>query len=165
VPQAIGLSAASSITLTVPTITLNGAVTGTGVTSTRPGGGTSTNFVATAGAGVGYAWQDTSQTTDAKVWDALATGSTLTCRAVNDANSAANNWLTVTRTGYVPQVMTLAVPTIALNVAGGPTITSGAAAPASTQPQGSLYLRQSATAGNRLYVSAGGGTWTAVAGV
>jgi predicted MPP superfamily phosphohydrolase len=47
----------------------------------------------------------------------------------------------------------------------GPTITSGAAVPASTQPVSSLYLRTGGAAGARLYVSAGGGTWTAVAGV
>ena len=48
----------------------------------------------------------------------------------------------------------------------GPTWTSGSAAPSSTQPTGSLYSRTgSPTAGQRLYVSAGGGTWTPVAGV
>jgi hypothetical protein len=49
--------------------------------------------------------------------------------------------------------------------AAGPTITSGAAVPASTQPIGSLYMRTGGAAGARLYVSAGGGTWAAVAGV
>ena len=48
----------------------------------------------------------------------------------------------------------------------GPTWTSGGAVPTSTQPTGSLYSRTgSPTAGQRLYVSAGAGAWTAVAGV
>jgi len=48
---------------------------------------------------------------------------------------------------------------------GGPTIRGGAGAATGTQPIGSLWLRNDGTAGARLYVSAGGGTWTAVAGV
>jgi len=47
----------------------------------------------------------------------------------------------------------------------GPTITSGSGVPASTQPSGSIYLRTSGAAGARLYVTSGGGTWAAVAGV
>ena len=38
--------------------------------------------------------------TDAKNWDVIAAATTLTYRLVNDAYSAANNWLTVTRSGY-----------------------------------------------------------------
>lgn len=49
--------------------------------------------------------------------------------------------------------------------AAGPTITSGSAAPAATQPVGSLYLRTGGAVGATLYVSRGGGTWAAVAGV
>ena len=37
---------------------------------------------------------------DAKVWDFFSGTTTLEGRAVNDANNAANNWLTVTRSGY-----------------------------------------------------------------
>lgn len=47
----------------------------------------------------------------------------------------------------------------------GPTITSGSGVPSSTQPDGSLYIRRSTTTGNRIYVTSGGGTWAAVAGV
>jgi hypothetical protein len=43
------------------------------------------------------------------------------------------------------------------------TITSGAGAPSSTQPNGSLYLRTDGGASTRLYVSEGGGTWSAIA--
>ena len=48
---------------------------------------------------------------------------------------------------------------------GGPTWTAGTGAPTSTQPNGSLYSRTDGTTGARLYVSAGAGTWAAVAGV
>lgn len=48
---------------------------------------------------------------------------------------------------------------------GGPTWTTGAGAPSGTQPVGSIYSNTSGAAGARLYVSAGGGTWTAIAGV
>jgi hypothetical protein len=48
---------------------------------------------------------------------------------------------------------------------GGPTWTSGSAAPSSTQPVGSLYSRAGGAVGATLYVSRGGGTWAPVAGV
>jgi sRNA-binding protein len=48
---------------------------------------------------------------------------------------------------------------------GGVTWTSGAAAPTSTQPIGSLYSRTGGAVGATLYVSRGSGTWAAVAGV
>jgi hypothetical protein len=49
--------------------------------------------------------------------------------------------------------------------ASGPTIRSGTGAATGTQPAGSLWLRTDGTTANRLYVSAGAGTWAAVAGV
>lgn len=51
--------------------------------------------------------------------------------------------------------------------AGGPTWTTGTAAPSATQPVGSTYSRTGAgaTLGNTFYVSRGGGTWNPVAGV
>ena len=47
----------------------------------------------------------------------------------------------------------------------GPTWTTGSAAPAATAPVGSLYSRVGGAVGATLYVSRGGGTWAAVAGV
>jgi len=49
--------------------------------------------------------------------------------------------------------------------AGGPTWTSGTIAPVAVQPVGSLYSRVGGAIGSTLYVSRGGGTWHAVAGV
>jgi hypothetical protein len=51
------------------------------------------------------------------------------------------------------------------NGGSGPTWTAGTGAPSSTQPNGSLFSRTDGSTGSRLYVSAGGGTWNAVAGV
>ncbi len=47
----------------------------------------------------------------------------------------------------------------------GPSWSSGAGVPVTTTPAGSLYSNTSGTTGARLYVSAGAGTWNAVAGV
>lgn len=57
----------------------------------------------------------------------------------------------------------VAAASVALNA--GPTWTSGAGAPSSTQPKGSMYSRTGGGVGTTLYVSQGGGTWNPVAGV
>jgi len=49
--------------------------------------------------------------------------------------------------------------------AAGPTIRSGTGAASGTQPRGSQWLRTDGAVGSTLYVSQGGGTWNAVAGV
>jgi hypothetical protein len=54
---------------------------------------------------------------------------------------------------------------IELGKPSGPQIVSGAGAPAAPLPAGSLYIRTDGETGARLYVSAGGGSWNAVAGV
>ena len=48
---------------------------------------------------------------------------------------------------------------------GGPTWTAGAGVPTAAAPIGSLYSNTTGALGARLYVSAGGGTWTAIPGV
>jgi hypothetical protein len=55
--------------------------------------------------------------------------------------------------------------TVGIAQSNGPTWTSGSGVPTSTQPNGSLYSNFTGTTGSRLYVSAGGGTWAAVASV
>lgn len=47
----------------------------------------------------------------------------------------------------------------------GPTWSTGSGVPVSTMPRGSLYSRTGGGVGTTLYVSQGGGTWNAVAGV
>lgn len=54
---------------------------------------------------------------------------------------------------------------LTVGAAGAPNIRSGTGAATGTQPAGSLFLRTDGATGTRLYVSAGGGTWNAVAGV
>jgi hypothetical protein len=55
--------------------------------------------------------------------------------------------------------------TVAIGGVGGPTWTSGTAVPSAVAPVGSLYSRTTGAVGATLYVSRGGGTWNAVAGV
>jgi hypothetical protein len=50
-------------------------------------------------------------------------------------------------------------------IVGTPTIRSGTGAATGTQPKGSLWLRTDGAVGSTLYVTQGGGTWAAVAGV
>ena len=47
----------------------------------------------------------------------------------------------------------------------GPNIRAGTGAASGTQPSGSIWIRTDGAAGSRIYVSAGGGTWAAIAGV
>ena len=56
-------------------------------------------------------------------------------------------------------------PIVTTGGTGGSTWTTGTAAPSSVQPVGSLYSRVGGAVGATLYVSRGGGTWAAVAGV
>jgi hypothetical protein len=46
-----------------------------------------------------------------------------------------------------------------------PNIMTGAGVPGSTRPIGSIFIRTDGTVGATIYVSAGGGTWNAIAGV
>jgi hypothetical protein len=47
----------------------------------------------------------------------------------------------------------------------GPTIRSGAGAATGTQPSGSIWISTNGSAGARIYVSQGGGTWVPIASV
>jgi hypothetical protein len=63
---------------------------------------------------------DPSAAADAKIFDFISSTGSLGGRAVNDAYTAANNWLTVGRSGYTITAITLAGTAIALN---GTTVT------------------------------------------
>jgi len=54
---------------------------------------------------------------------------------------------------------------VTIGASGAPNIRSGTGVATGTQPAGSLFLRTDGAVGTRLYVSAGAGTWNAVAGV
>jgi hypothetical protein len=63
-------------------------------------------------------------------------------------------------------VASIATGSIAIGTTpGGPSWTTGTAAPTATAPIGSLYSCSNGTLGATLYVSRGGGTWAAVPGV
>ena len=70
------------------------------------------------------------------------------------------NTVTIDNGGYLNAATGLRVGT-----ATGPSWTTGSGAPAATAPVGSLYSRVGGAVGATLYVSRGGGTWAAVAGV
>jgi hypothetical protein len=84
--------------------------------------------------------------------DARNTGGTVSLRT----NSVERFWVTDT-------AATVTVPLV-INTSG-PTIRSGTGAATGTQPKGSVWMRTDGAAGSTLYVSQGGGTWNAVAGV
>lgn len=72
----------------------------------------------------------------------------------------------VTGGGALQVVNGALVDTLNIGVAAGvPNITSGAGVPAATQPSGSVFMRNDGSVGAHMYISNGGGTWTAVAGV
>lgn len=58
-----------------------------------------------------------------------------------------------------------AVGSVGVGGTTGPTWTTGSAAPSATAPIGSFYSRTGGSVGATLYISRGGGTWAAVAGV
>lgn len=84
---------------------------------------------------------------------AAFTGGTLNGVAIGGTTAAAGAFTTLSASG----VLTVG--------SGAATVNSGTGAPTATRPVGSLYLRTDGASGSRLYVSAGGGTWNAVAGV
>lgn len=63
--------------------------------------GTASPFLSSASGQVGYAWQNTAAGTDAKIWDQIVgiDANTMRFRILNDAQSSAISWLTVTRSG------------------------------------------------------------------
>ena len=87
---------ASSLSSYVPLV---GGVNISGIISMYNGGTTSPNFrMVTAGNG-----------TDDNLWDNYVSGTSLLFRTVNDANTLANTWLSVTRSGYVPTAISFYV--------------------------------------------------------
>lgn len=89
-----------------------GDITASRFIGTNAAGGSNAAFLATSTA-PGYAWQLQGAGVDQKVWDIIATGATYQFRAVNDADSAAHAWMTVTRgTGPAVSSIALADPVI-----------------------------------------------------
>lgn len=115
--------------------------------------------------GQGYAWKDTGGnlvtfnigTDNHMVW--VGTNATGAARQIMDIYQRSS---TSALTWSVPLTF---LAQMNIGAAGGPNIQAGAGAATGTQPAGSIWLRTDGATGTRLYVSAGGGTWNAVAGV
>lgn len=93
-------------------------------------------------------------------------GSTFAISRFNDSGVSIDQPITIDRpVGNVNCTNGTISPIFYATNTSGPTITGGSGAPTSTQPKGSIYMRSDGGAGTRLYVSAGSGSWTGVAGV
>jgi len=65
-----------------------------------------------------------------------------------------------------PSTVGLAAPSLTIGPAStGPTIRAGIGAATGTQPSGSIWIRTDGSAGARIYVSQGAGTWVPIAAV
>jgi hypothetical protein len=99
------------------------------------------------------------------------TGSDLVITRYTDAGANIDNPLVITRTSGVVTIGPggLVVPAgagITIGPVGtAPNIHSGTGAAVGTQPSGSIWVRTDGTAGARIYVSQGGGTWVPIASV
>lgn len=109
-------------------------------------------------------WSDTAQGTYMG-FSVTATGSTVRAEAMRLQASGILTLGTLVANGTAKLQVSGGALIDTVNVgaaAGVPTITSGAGAPSSTQPNGSLYLRTDGAANTRVYISEGGGTWAAI---
>jgi len=103
--------------------------------------------IGTAGGGGYISLVNSGATTDQKIVDLYNNGGGIIFRFVNDTNSAASNWLVVTRSGATPTLATFAVPVTstgtvsAANFAGSgaPTSAVGAATVVGTSPSFAVY--------------------------
>lgn len=85
---------------------------------------------------------------------------------IKGTGSAGNLGLQFTPIGTGTNQLDVSATSPRFNVGtGGPAVLSGSGVPAATEPKGSIYLRTGGGVGTTFYVSQGGGTWNAVAGV
>lgn len=106
-------------------------------------------------------------------WRTATVGTPVSITAINRGGSAYGTGATITLSTWTPRTALSIQPSggttqfggSIIMGASGPTITTGAGVPAATTPRGSIYLRTGGGVGTTLYVSQGGGTWNAVAGV
>lgn len=110
----------TSPTLVTPVI---GAATGTSLGVDGTGVGSAASIVSSS-VNPTIALVETDGAADNKTWDFIANAEVLSMRAVNDANSSAQNWLTVNRTGT-----TIDDVTITKLRATGMTVGTGGATP------------------------------------
>lgn len=82
--------------ITARSLTASTQITAPFLTGTSVGAGSLAAYLA-ASTKPGYAWQETDQAANGKMWSVIADGGVLTFQTINDANNAAANWLLVTR--------------------------------------------------------------------
>ena len=108
------LLASPSFTGTAEFVNLGttGTITSAGqLLITATGSGTASSIQVTSAGNNSIGQGDTTQAADAKYWDSFVQAGALQMRAVNDANTAANAWVTVSRTGYAIGSITFSSPT------------------------------------------------------
>ena len=67
------------------------------------------------GSSPGFKWNETDHTGDNRLWDALALSGVLTFRCLNDTESGATSWMTVTRSGNTATAININATTLNLN--------------------------------------------------
>ncbi len=82
----------------------------------------------------------------------------------NAPDGRTNSGGTAVDTLAAPSAAALTASSVTLG-AGAVTIRSGTGAATGTQPSGSIWIRTDGSAGARIYVSAGAGTWVPIAAV
>jgi len=104
----------------------------------------------TDGASPAINWVDTGAPADARIWRAVVfANSTLNFTCLNDLQTVTNTWMTVTRAGAVPSLITLGAPTTVtgtgtvqggLIVAGAPGVSVANTIRLGVQSSGASYL-------------------------
>lgn len=131
-------------------------------TFSKSGGGTSAATLLSSAAPA-TAWNETDAAADNKLWDLLANGEQLLGRVVNDANSAASNWIAVDRTGTTVDSVTLAGQVISSTSGKGLSVKEGSNCKQGTATLvagSSVVSNTSVTANSRIFLTsqADGGT-------
>ncbi len=80
-------------------------------TSTNDGGGSASGVFISSASGPSMGWRATGAAANNRVWDMNTGGTTMSLRAVNDANSAAGTALSITRSGTTITEIDLNAPT------------------------------------------------------
>lgn len=93
-------------------------------------------------------------------------GSDLSISAWTDAGGFLSRPIYVQRANGIVQMLQGATAgQLNITTNAGPNIRGGAGAATGTQPRGSIWIRSDGAVGTTIYVSQGGGTWNAIAGV
>lgn len=144
-------AAATQLNVAAPNISLQGAVASTGGLSLGSTVGAnnwdfSHGIALYGGSGSGY-------------------GINVTGGEINYAVPASSTHAFIVNGTQAASITASSATGITVGAAGAPNIRAGAGAATGTQPSGSIWMRTDGSAGARLYVTSGGGTWVAVASV